>query len=112
MEQTIYDTLKSRGVDVYFPNQKTTPCTANYVVIRVGNQMGQGGNRVGGRYVDLMLYVPDTSFIAMFDFIEVIKDIMGGLPVMASGQETPIIKEPDLDAYSTSIEYVVLKKFQ
>ncbi|MDI6617897.1 MAG: hypothetical protein QME45_04355 [Clostridiales bacterium] len=112
MWQIIYDKLKSWDLNPYAPGQHEGLCENNYCVIREEEQSGMiGTNKVGYRLVDFILFVPIASYIQVEPYINSIKAAMKELPQLKkTGNETPVIVDDEIQAYTTSIEYQILKK--
>lgn len=108
----IYTTLKESGLDVYFSGQHKGLCKTPYVVVKESNQSPELGTRViGRRIVDIMIYIPIGSYIAIESYREKVKRaLLNSSFLRYTGFETPIIIEEDIKAYSTSFEYEIMKE--
>jgi hypothetical protein len=112
MWQVIYDKLKEKGLNPYAPGQHTGICNTKYVVVKEQTQAPFfNNNKVGYRLVDLILFVPVASYVQVEPYAKLIKAAMKELPQLRyTGNETPVIVDDEKQAYTTSIEYQILKR--
>lgn len=109
----IYDKLKADGLSPFFPGQKVGVCKAPYTVILEGTQFPMNSRYVGNQKVDILIYVPVASYIALDLYRKSIVNSLNSLDFFKkTGFETSVIIEDDIDAYSKSLEYVILKKLE
>ncbi len=109
----IYDFLKSKKINVYFPGQHKGLCTEPYVVIHKRNQMATNSNRLGVQGTDIILYVPHFSYIRAEDYEEKVRVIMRKLEFLRkTGFETPWILDNDKKAFTKSMEYLIQKELE
>lgn len=110
----IYTKLKANGVDVYFPGQHKGICASPYTVIRKDAQLTfAGSNKLGQRIVDIMIYCPVRSYKAAEDYVNEIRKLMEGFEFLRkTGFETPWMVEDDIEAYSTSLQYTIIKELE
>lgn len=114
MWTVIFDKLKKKGLNPYPPGKHTGICETKYVVVKEQTQSAFFNNsKVGYRLVDLILFVPIASYVQVKLYADSIKAAMKELPwIRATGNETPIIPDDEVQAYTTSIEYQILKKLE
>lgn len=114
MWQTVYDKLKVKGLNPYPPGKHIGECTEPYCVVREGTQSPSlFSNRVGRRLVEVILFVPVSSYVGLIPYANAIKLAMAELgSVRKTGNETPVITDDEVKAYTTSIEYQVMKKLE
>lgn len=114
MTLRIYTKLKNDGVDVYFPGQHKGICQSPYTVIRKDAQLTYAGtNKLGQRIVDIMIYCPIKSYKAAEDYVKDIRKYMEGFNFLRkTGFETPWMVEDDIEAYSTSLQYTIIKELE
>lgn len=109
--QKIFLHLKKKGYEVYSPGQKRDKCQESYVVIKENGIHGQeGGNKIGYKLFDIIIYHPISNYSGMEFYVENIKQSLKELKELRStGNETPSIIDDEVKAYTTSIEYQALK---
>ncbi len=115
MWQAVYDELKNAGLNPFPPGKYVGECKERYCVVKEQTQSAYFNARsVGYRLIDLILFVPASSYIAMGVYAAEIKTAMLGLKpnVRPTGTETPVITDDDRKAYTTSLEYVVMKRLE
>ena len=67
----------------------------------------------GYRLIDIIAFVPVASYISIKPYAEEIKAAMKELPFLRyTGNETPVITDDEVKAYTTSIEYQIIKKLE
>ncbi|MGO3751211.1 MAG: hypothetical protein ACTJGH_00420 [Peptoniphilaceae bacterium] len=110
----IYNYLKSKKIDVYFPGQHTGLCKKPYIVIHKTAQIAElGTNKVGIQGVDILLYAPKNSYVKAEEFEDKIRKLLKDvLFLKKTGFETAWIFENDIEALSKSIEYVIQKELE
>lgn len=106
--------MKASGLNPYFPGQHTGICEKPYTVILEGTQIPQyGTNQVGQRVIDILVYHPVGSYIGMDEWTKKVRTAMMDFGrLRQTGTETPVIPEDDINAYSTSIKYTILKELK
>lgn len=108
--QEIFLYLKKLGYEVYSPGQKRDKCINSYIVIKENGTNGQNGNKVGYKLFDIIIYHPISNYSTMEFFVEdVKKDINNISKLRFTGDETPVIIDDKVEAYTTSLEYQALK---
>lgn len=114
MWKTIYDKLKEKGLNPYAPGQHEGLCDKPYCVVKEGTQIPSiQSNRLGQRVVDIIVFVPIASYIALEPYMEKIRSALKELDFLRkTGFESPAITDDDKKAYTTSIEYVLQKKLE
>lgn len=103
----IYVALEHNGIETYTPGQKTTECTAPYVVIRLG-QTNRFNNLSSTRTVyDILCYVPKNKYTALESFSTQVKQIMKQLQpmIMPMHTETAPFYDDTVKAHMISIQY-------
>lgn len=114
MWQKVYDELKAKGLNPYAPGQHRGLCEERYCVIRESSQLPSiRSSRTGYRLMDVIVFVPIASYLAVKPYVREIKGALKGLPFLyATGNETPVIADNEVKAYTTSVEYRILKKLE
>lgn len=114
MWQDIYTKLKEKNLNPYAVGQHKGLCEEPYVIIREGTQIPSiNSNRIGQRVIDIIIFVPLSSYIAIDPYVKKIRAALKELPYLRkTGMETPIITDDEKEAYTTSIEYVIQKKLE
>lgn len=114
MWKTIFDKLKQKGLNPYPPGQHTGLCDKPYCVVKEGNQLPSlQSNRLGQRIIDIIVFVPLNSYIALEPYMKQIRFALKELPnLRKTGFETPAVTDNDKKAYTSSIEYVIIKKLE
>lgn len=114
MWQNIYTKLKEKNLNPYAPGQHNGECEEPFVIIREGTQIPSiQSNRVGQRVVDIIVFVPLNSYIAIDPYVKRIRAALKELPYLRkTGLETPVITDDGKKAYTSSIEYVIIKKLE
>lgn len=108
----VYLHLKSKGIDIYSPGQKTSTCTSPYVVVTDNGQYGMAGaHRNGYSLIEVIVYIPLNKYSQIEGYKTQIKNYIKELTgIKATGLETPVIIDDFVKAYTTSIQYQILKK--
>lgn len=114
MWKTIFDKLKEKGLNPYPPGKHEGLCDKPYCVVKEGTQIPSiQSNRVGQRVIDIIVFVPLSSYIALDPYLKQIRSALKELPnLRKTGFETPAVTDDDKKAYTTSIEYVIIKKLE
>ena len=114
MWQQIYLKLKNKGLNPYAPGHHEGLCTESYCVIREGTQMPSvQGKRVGYRVVEVIAFVPAASYVQLAPYVEEIKAALNELPFLRkTGNETPVVTDDEVKAYTTSVQYQIMKKLE
>ena len=114
MIKAIYDHLKAKNLNPYFIGQHKGECTERYCVIKENLQVPYFySNKLGYRLIDIIVFVPLNSYIAVEPYVNEIKAAMKELKFLRkTGNETPVITDDDKKAYTTSIEYQIIKKLE
>lgn len=110
----IYSKLKDEGLNPYPPGKHKGECEENYCVIRESNQVPYHySNQVGYKLFDIILFVPEDSYIQINPYVNKIRKAMKGLSFLRkTGNETPIIIDDRKKAYTMSIEYQIMKALE
>lgn len=114
MWKEVYNKLKDNGLNPYPPGIHKGDCKIKYCVVIEGNQIPSiSSNQIGQAILDVIAYVPNSDYPAIESYKKEIKDALKELPnLRKTGFETPPIVEDDKKAFSSSIEYVILKKLE
>lgn len=114
MWKVIFDKLREKGLNPYPPGQHKGECTERYCVVKENSQVPYFySNKVGYRLVDIILFVPINSYIQVESYINEVREAMKELDFLRkTGNETPIIIDDTKKAYTTSIEYQIIKKLE
>lgn len=114
MWKKIYLKLQEKGLNPYAPGQHEGLCIERYCVVRESSQVPFfRSNRTGYRLIDIIIFVPVSSYIKVKPYTEEIKAAMKELPFLRyTGNETPIITDDEVKAYTTSLEYQIIKTLE
>jgi len=114
MWQTVYTKLKNKGLNPYAPGQHEGECLERYCVVKESSQVPYfSSNRTGYRLLDIILFVPIASYIQVKPYTDEIKTALKELYFLRkTGNETPIITDDEVKAYTTSVEYQIIKKLE
>jgi len=114
MWQAIYAKLMELGLNPYPPGKHQGECTERYCVIKEQTQSAYFNARaVGFRTIDLILFVPVSSYVAVEPYVQAVKAAMRELPALRwTGTETPVIVDDEVEAYTTSLVYQVMKRLE
>lgn len=114
MWQTIFSKLKEEGLNPYPPGKHQGECTERYCVIKEQTQSAYfNAQAVGYRTIDLILFVPVASYLAVEPYVQIVRSAMRELPALRStGTETPVIVDDKVKAYTTSLAYQVMKRLE
>ncbi len=111
MWQRVFLYLKSKGIEIYSPGQKTGPCEKPYVVLKDGGTYNRAGtNKVGYSLLDVIIFCPINQYSKIEGYKKQIKEHLKEFGMRAAGTETPIVIDEDKKAYTTSIGYQIHKK--
>lgn len=112
MITSIYTKLKETGLNPYWPGKHTGECAKRYCVVKENNQAPfYYSNKIGYRLLDIIIFVPVSSYVQIEPYAKEIKATLKGLPLRYAG-ETPVITDDVKKAYTTSIQYQILKKLE
>lgn len=108
----IYLHLKSKGIEIYSQGQKTDTCQSNYVVLKDNGQYGIAGSyKTGYSLIDVIIFCPINKYSQVEGYKTELKGYMKELQgIKPTGNETPVIIDDSVKAYTTSIEYQILKR--
>ena len=114
MWKTIFDQLKDKGLNPYPIGQHQGLCTERYCVIKENSQVPYfNSHRLGYKTIDIILFVPLNSYIAVEPYVKEIRAVMKELTnLRKTGNETPVITDDTKKAYTSSIEYQIIKKLE
>lgn len=114
MLTTIYTELKAKNLNPYMPGKHQGICTVPYCVITDGGQLPSiNTNRTGLKLVDVLVFVPVSSYPVIDSYTASVKAAMKELPDLRyTGNETSVIVDNDKEAYTKSITYQILKKLE
>jgi hypothetical protein len=114
MWKSIYTKLKEKGLNPYAPGQHQGLCTEKYCVVKESSQVPFfRSNRTGYRLIDIIVFVPLASYIQVKPYVDSIKTALKELSFLRkTGNETPIITDDEVKAYTTSVEYQIIKKME
>lgn len=114
MWKIIFDKLEEKGLNPYPPGQHEGECTERYCVIKENSQVPFfNNNKTGYRLIDIILFVPISSYIQVEPYAKKIRAAMEELiSLRKTGNETPIIIDDEKKAYTMSIEYQIMKKLE
>lgn len=114
MIEAIYNHLKVKNLNPYFPGQHRGECEEEFCVIKENSQVSYfNTNKLGYRLVDIIIFVPANSYVQIEPYVKQIKAAMKELKwLRKTGNETPVITDDDKKAYTTSIEYQIIKKLE
>lgn len=108
------DKLKTEGLNPYPPGTHSGLCTIPYCVVKDGSQFPTiNSNRLGYSLIDLIIFVPVSSYVALGTYAKNIRIAMKELTnLRKTGNETPPVPDSEKEAYTMSIEYQILKKLE
>jgi hypothetical protein len=114
MWEEIFQKLNNKGLNPFPIGQHVGLCTENYCVVREGQQSPSvSGNRAGSRLVEVILFVPIGSYIQADVYATAIRAALKELSAIRKTEsETPWITDDEVEAYTSSIEYQILKKME
>ena len=107
----IYTQLKTSNLNSYWPGQHQGLCDKRYCVVKENIQVAFPNTRVGYRLLDIIVFVPISSYVQVAPYVREIKAALKEFPLWYAG-ETPIIPDDEKKAYTTSIQYQILKKME
>lgn len=71
------------------------------------------GRQVGRRVIDVIAFVPVGSYIEVAPYVGEIKAALNKLPFLQkTGSETPVITDDEKEAYTTSVQYQIMKRLE
>lgn len=114
MWKEIYTKLKEKDLNPYPPGQHIGECRERYCVVRESSQVPFfHSRRVGYRLIDIIIFVPLASYIKVEPYMQEVRAAMKELPYLRkTGNETPVITDDEKKAYTTSIEYQIIKTLE
>ena len=108
----LFEFLRSSGFETYFIGQKKGTCTRKYIVIKDAGTIPIYSNKAGTQIIDIIGYVPESKYIEIEEFKENIKEIMKEFNARFTGEETPVLIEDRIKAYSFILAYQIEKLIQ
>lgn len=112
MIKEIFTKLKETGLNPYWPGKHQGECTQRYCVPKESNLVPYYySNKVGYRVLDIIAFIPASSYIQMEPYVKEIRAVLRGFPLRYAG-ETPVVTDDVNKAYTTSIQYQILKKLE
>lgn len=114
MIKAIYDHLKAKNLNPYFIGQHKGECTERFCVIKENSQVPYFySNKLGYRLIDIIVFVPLNSYIAVEPYMTQIRSALKELDFLRkTGFESPAITDDEKKAYTSSIEYTIVKKLE
>jgi hypothetical protein len=114
MWKVILDKLREKRLSPYAPGQHKGECDKPYCVVKEGTQIPSiQSSRLGQRVIDIIIFVPLSSYVALEPYMKQIRSALKELEFLRkTGFETPAVTDDDKKAYTTSIEYVIIKKLE
>lgn len=114
MWQRIYTHLKDNGLNPFPPGQHEGICKKRYCVIRESPQVPYfNSNKIGYCLIDIIIFMPISSYIKVKPYQDRIRAALRELSFLRkTGNETPIITDNEVKAYTTSIEYQIMKRLE
>lgn len=114
MWEQIFNKLKENDLNPYPPGKHEGLCKKPYCIVKEGSQIPSiQSNRVGQKKIDIIVFVPLSSYPALEPYMKSIRSALKELAnLRKTGHETPAIPYDDKKAYTTSIEYTVIKKLE
>ncbi|WP_315114548.1 hypothetical protein [uncultured Clostridium sp.] len=111
--QEIYLNLKSKGFDVYAPEQKRDKCIKPYVVIKENGQFAMAGNVAGYNLVQIFCYYPKDQCSQLEFFVDNVKTALDKIDFLRpTGNRSPVLFFEEIQAYGQSMEYQIFHKFK
>ncbi|EQB3101464.1 hypothetical protein ACYIU4_002827 [Clostridium botulinum] len=112
--QKIYLYLKKLGYKVYSVGQKRDKCTNGYIVLKENGTHALDSNVNGYKLFDVIIYYPQDKYSSMEFYVEDVKKVLKDKEITqflrATGNETSVILDGEVEGYTTSIEYQQFKK--
>lgn len=114
MWKDIFDKLKEKELNPFPPGTHKGECKEPYCVVKETGQLPSlQSNRLGQKTMDIIVFVPLSSYVALDPYIKNIRAALKELPnLRKTGFETQAITDDDKQAYTMSIEYTILKKLE
>ncbi len=114
MWKNIFNHINTAGLNPHAPGQHQGECKNNFCIIREGSTIPSFfTNQLGQQIIDIILFVPVNSYIAMAPYAKDIRESMKELKYLRkTGTETPPIPDDEKKAYTMSIEYIIQKKLE
>ena len=114
MWKEIFDKLKEKNLNPFPPGQHKGECKEPYCVVKEGNQLPSiQSNRLGQRKIEIIVFVPIASYISLDPYMKQISSALKELlNLRKTGFETQAVTDDDKKAYTTSIEYTIIKKLE
>ena len=101
----IYNAIKT-VCTTYWVGQHQGECVSTYAVIKYKNQANSINNKAAGwQYIDVMVYVPNTSVSLLDSTLASIKAALVSIGLEPTGNMTPDYLDTDKKAYMRSEEY-------
>lgn len=110
--QTIYDKLKSEGIEVYSVGQHKGECIRPYTVLRDDGTTTTVSYSSNIKTYTILCYVPMNNFSELEVYTEKVKGIMKKLfpLVRPNGTETPAFLDDTVKAHMISVQYSNYRK--
>ena len=105
----LFDFLTENDFDVYFIGQKKGNCTKKFIVIRDSGIIPIASNKTAAQIIDIIGYVPENRYTEIEEYKKDIKEIMKEFNARFTGEETPVLIEDRIKAYSFVLTYQIQK---
>lgn len=112
-QKDIFDKLKEKGFEVYFPGQHIGDVKSKYIVVRQGVTAKVPGLSTMVRYYDIMIYVPEDNVPSILEFAEEVQKAILDLSPMIkfnNSMQAPYFDDT-IKGYMLSMEYISYFKF-
>lgn len=110
----MYNHLKSKGHDVYFPGQKVGDCKSKYIVVKNDGSYQHANFSTDRDMYAILCIVPVNKYSELEPLVQNIKrDMKDIYPLfMQYGQQTPSQYDDTIKAHYITIEYENYKKVE
>ncbi len=111
MFEIISKNLRDKGFEVYSVGEHKGFCKTPYVVIKDNGRKPYSKTGVSFHSYEVMVFYPFGTFFQVQPFIDKVADTLSQLPFLKySGHQTPVVIDPDVRAYTTSLGFTVYKQ--
>ena len=101
----LFDFLTENDFDVYFIGQKKGKCTKKFIVIRDSRIIPITSNNTATQIIDIIGYDHEIRYTEIEEYKKDIKELMKEYNARFTGEETPVLIEDRIKAYSFILTY-------
>lgn len=114
MWATIFDKLEEKNLNPFPTGVHKGHCNEPYCVVKEGSQIPSlQSNKLGQRVIDIIVFVPLNDYTELEPYKNKIRSGLKELKFLRkTGFESQAIPDDEKKAYTSSIQYTIIKKLE